>query len=85
MSDDSLLNQLRDDAKTAYEELYKHFTAMLKDAHFRPRLTKTQKREEFMAFLGLPDEQQAQVIGRLAVEGVDVEKLFTDRQKLMEG
>ena len=82
---DNLLNQLRDDAKTAYNELYKHFTAILKDAHFRPRLTKTQKRKEFMAFLGLPDEQQAQVIGRLAVEGVDVEKLLTNRQKLMEG
>ena len=82
---DSLLNQLRDDAKTAYEELYKHFTAILKDSHFRPRLTKTQKREEFMAFLGLPDEQQAQVMGRLAVEGMDVEKLLADRQKLMEG
>lgn len=82
---DSLLNQLRDDAKTAYEELYIQFKDILGDAHFRPRLTKTQKREEFMAFLGLPDEQQAQVMGRLAVEGVDVEKLLTDRQKLMEG
>ena len=82
---DNLLNQLRDDAKTAYEELYKQFTAILGDAHFRPRLTKTQKREEFIAFLNLPDEQQAQVMGRLAVEGVDAEKLLADRQKLMEG
>jgi len=82
---DSLLNHLRDDAKTAYEELHTQFKACLGEAHFRPRLTKTQKHEEFMAFLGLPDEQQAQVMGRLAVEGVDVEKLLTDRQKLMEG
>jgi len=82
---DSLLNQLRDDAKTAYGELYEQFKDILGDSHFRPRLTNMQKREEFLAFLGLPDEQQAQVLGRLAAEGVDAEKLLTDRQKLMEG
>jgi len=85
MSNDGLLNQLRDDAKSAYQELYKQFRDLLSDSHFRPRLKKTQKRQEFETYLNLPPEQQAVILARMEEQRIDTPTWLAERQKLMEG
>ncbi len=82
---DGLLNQLRDDAKSAYQELFEQFRAILGDSHFRPRLTKTQKRQEFETYLNLPPEQQAVILARMEEQGIDTPSWLAKRQELMEG